>query len=461
MLPIAVKKRSLVRVSKEDDVTKHKATVSKAWTPTAKKTAKATGAKTPVAERNAAVSKLKAETVKNISKPGRYSDGRGLFLNVTPSGSRSWVLRYSVAGKRRSIGLGSYPKVSLTQARQVASLYKEDARARRDPATGRYRPPAPTFGEAATEVHALNRARWSSEHHARFWLHSLVLHAAPLWDKPLNMIEPRDVIACLAPKWTEKPETMRRVRQRIQKVMRWGMAHEFIDSNPAGERISAALPAQPRTKAPLAAVHYLDVPDALATVRSSQATEATKACIDFVVLTAVRSGEARKAIWDEVDLDAAVWTVPAERMKRRVVHRVPLSTGALDALDRAKWVRDGSGLIFPSAQRPGHSMSAETLLKALRDHGISATVHGFRSAFKTWAIECADTTWAATEAALAHRIGNQTEAAYVRGDLFEKRRVLMEQWAKHVDVRRTTVADPEAARQRRESRLLGELGRRE
>ncbi len=403
-------------------------------------------------------SRLNALAVKSLRAPGRHSDGNGLFLNVTPAGSKSWVLRYSVAGQRRDIGLGSYPGVSLARARELARDRREAAEARRDPATGRYRPPAPTFGEAAREVHALNRARWSSEHHAKFWLHSLVLHAAPLWDKPLNMIEPRDVIACLAPKWTENPETMRRVRQRIQKVMRWGMAHEFIDSNPAGERISAALPPQPRTKAPLAAVHYLDVPDALATIRSSQATEATKACIDFIVLTAVRSGEARKAIWDEVDLDAAVWTVPAERMKRRIVHRVPLSTGALDALDRAKWVRDGSGLIFPSAQRPGHPMSAETLLKALRDHGISATVHGFRSSFKTWAIECADTTGAVTEAALAHRIGNQTEAAYVRGDLFEKRRVLMEQWAKHVEVRRTTVAGPEAARQRREARLLREWG---
>ena len=425
-------------------VSKHNSTVSRA--------------KTPVAERNAAVKKLNAETVKSITKPGRYSDGNGLYLNVTPTGSKSWVLRYSIAGQRQSIGLGSYPEVGLTQARRLTGAYREDAKALRDPVTGRYRPPTPTFAEAAREVHALNRARWSSEHHANFWLRSLELHAAPLWDMRLSMIEPRDVIACLQPQWTEKAETMRRVRQRITTVMRWGMAHDFIDINPAGEKISAALPPQPRRKSPLAAVHYLDLPDALATIRSSQATEASKACIDFIVLTAARSGEARLATWDEVDLNAAVWTVPAERMKRRIVHRVPLSTGAIDVLERARRVRDGSGLIFPSAQRPGHPMPAETLLKALRDHGISQTVHGFRSAFKTWAIECADTTWAVTEAALAHQVGNQTEAAYVRGDLFEKRRVLMEEWAQHVAVHRTEVADPEAARQRREARFLKELG---
>ena len=378
------------------------------------------------------VSKLNAAVVKGIQASGRHADGNGLSLNVTPSGSKSWVLRYTVAGRRRNVGLGSYPEVGLAEARRLAREHREAVEARRDSVTGKWRPPAPTFSEAAREVHALNRARWSSEHHANFWLRSLELHAAPLWDMKLDAIEPRDVIACLQPSWTTKAETMRRVRQRIQSVMRWGMAHDFIDANPAGERISAALPPQPRVNAPLAAVHYLDLPDALATIRSSRATEASKACIGFIVLTAARSGEARHATWDEVDLDAAVWTIPASRMKRRLVHRVPLSTSALDVLDRAKSVQDGSGLIFPSALRPGCTMPAETLLKVLRDHGIEATVHGFRSAFKTWAVEMSDASWAVTEAALSHRVGDATEASYVRGDMFEKRRILMEQWAQHV-----------------------------
>ena len=378
------------------------------------------------------MSKLNTAVVKSIKGPGRHADGGGLYLNVTPSGSKSWVLRYSVVGRRRNVGLGSYPRVGIAEARRLAREHRDAAEARRDPATGRYRPPAPTLGEAAREVHALNRSRWSNEHHANFWLRSIELHAAPLWDMKLDAIEPRDVIACLQPAWTTKAETMRRVRQRIQSVMRWGMAHDFIDSNPAGERISAALPPQPRGKVPFAAVHYLDLPDALTTIRSSSATGPTKSCIEFIVLTAARSGEARLATWGEVDCDAAIWTVPAERMKRRVVHRVPLSTSALEVLDRAKAVQDGSGLIFASAQRPGHPMPAETLLKALRDRGIEATVHGFRSAFKTWAIETSDSSWAVTEAALSHRVGDATEASYVRGDMFEKRRILMEQWAQHL-----------------------------
>ena len=391
-------------------------------------------AKPPVAKLNVAI-------IKALKKPGRHSDGDGLFLNVTPRGSKSWVLRYTIAGRRRDIGLGSYPGVGLADARQLAREHKEAAEARRDPVTGRYRPPTPTFAEAAREVHSLNRARWSSEHHANFWLRSLELHAAALWDMRLDMIEPRDVIACLQPMWTEKPETMRRVRQRIVTVMRWGMAHDFIDINPAGEKISAALPAQPRVRRHLRAVHYLALPDVLSTIRNSQASPSVKGCIEFIALTAARSGEARLATWDEIDMAGAVWTVPAERMKRRVTHRVPLSARAMELLEAALGLRDGSNHIFPSPLRPGHPLPAETLLKSLRDHGVDATVHGLRSAFKTWAIEMSDATWAMTEAALAHRIGDATEAAYVRGDLFTRRRALMEQWAQHL---RTHVADVDA-----------------
>ena len=393
-------------------------------------------------------SKLTALEVKAITEPGRHADGNGLFLNVTPGGAKSWVLRYTVAGRRRSVGLGSYPEVGLADARELVREYKDAAQARRDPVTGRYRPPAPTFAEAARKVHALNRARWSSEHHANFWLRSLELHAAPLWDKRLDTIMPSDVITCLQPLWTEKPETMRRVRQRIQKVMRWGMAHDFIDFNPAGEKISEALPAQPRVKHHLRAVHYLDLPGVLSTIRNSQASMAVKGCIEFLALTAARSGEARFATWDEIDMAGAAWTVPAERMKRRIIHRVPLSARAMQVLETALDLRDGSGFIFPSPLRPGRPLPAETLLKSLRDHGVDATVHGMRSAFKTWAIEMSDATWAMTEAALAHRIGDATEAAYVRGDLFARRRALMEQWAQHL---RTDIGSDRLAEQPRRS----------
>lgn len=369
------------------------------------------------------MSRFNEAAVKHLKEPGRYADGDGLYLNVTRTGTKSWLVRYSINARRREVGLGSYPKVGLAEARQLASERRAAAKWRSEP---------PTFADAAARVHALNRARWSSEHHANFWLRSLELHAAGLWDMRLDAIRPVDVIACLEPQWTTKSETMRRVRQRIQTVLRWGMAHGYIAANPAGEIITAALPPQPRVQQHLRAVHYLDVPAVLAVLRSSQASGAVKCCMEFLVLTAARSGEARLATWNEVDASAGMWTVPAKRMKRRIAHRVPLSGRALEVLENAKSLHDGSGYLFPSPLRPGHPLPPETLLKSLRDHNIDATVHGFRSTFKTWAIECSDASWAATEAALAHRIGDQTEASYVRGDLFEKRRALMEQWAEHL-----------------------------
>ena len=376
--------------------------------------------------------RLTAAAVRNITKPGRHADGEGLYLNVRGSGSKSWLQRVNVGGRRRELGLGPYPRVSLAEARRAAASNRADAAGQRDPFTGRRRPAPPTFAEAAASVHAMNRARWSSDHHANFWLRSLELHAAAIWDMKLDEICPTDVIECLAPMWTVKPETMRRVRQRVQTVFRWGMAYGYIGTNPAGEMISAALPTQPRVKAHLASVHYLDLPDTLATVRSSGAADASKTCIEFIVLTAARSGEARLATWAEIDQESATWTVPASRMKRRITHRVPLSAMALSVLEDAKAIHDGSGLIFPSPRRPGMTMPADTLVKVLRDNGINATVHGFRSSFKTWAIERSDANWAVTEAALSHQVGDATESAYVRGDLFAKRRALMDQWAQYV-----------------------------
>ena len=244
--------------------------------------------------------------------------------------------------------------MSLARARQLAYENRAAATEGRDP---RLKQPValamPTFGEAATKVHAMNRPRWSNEHHAKFWLRSLEMHAAPIWRMPLDAIGPADVIACLEHAWTTKPETMRRVRQRMQTVMRWGMAHQFIESNPAGEIISAALPTQPKVQQNLRAVHYLDLPDVLSTIRRSQASDAVKGCIEFIALTAARSGEARLAVWDEFDLSSAVWTVPAERMKRRVTHRVPLSARAVEVIEGALELRDGSNYVFPSPLRPG------------------------------------------------------------------------------------------------------------
>lgn len=368
--------------------------------------------------------------------PGKHADGGGLTLVVKPSGRRSWVARVTADGKRRDIGLGAYPSVGLDEARRRAAEVRARAMlvdGRDVPSLTRQIAAVPTFVQAASAVHALNAPRWRNTRHSREWLDSLYRHAGPLLDVPVDRITRAHVLEVLHPIWHDKPETARRVRQRIRTVLSYAMAlHEHIPSNAAGDGIDAALPPMPRVRRHQRALHYRDVPDALTTVAACSSSDAAKLCLRFLVLTATRSAEARGARWSEIEEADAAWRIPAERMKSGVEHRVPLSSQALDALDAAREIRDGSGLVFPSPLKPGHPLSWQTLLKLLRTNELDCTVHGFRSSFKTWAIEATTTPWAVGEAALAHVVGNSTEAAYVRGDLFEQRRKLMAGWANFV-----------------------------
>ena len=275
--------------------------------------------------------------------------------------------------------------------------------------------------------------RWRNKHAANEWLASLERYAFDsIGEVPLQRIERSDIIAVLSPIWTTKPETARRVRQRIRKVMQYGMAHGWVETNPAGEAIDGALPSMPKVKNHQRALPYSEVPAALDKVAQSQASDASKLCLRFLVLTAVRSGEARGARWAEIDVETATWTIPAERMKANGEHRVPLSRQALDTLLVTKSLIDGSSLVFPSPLRRGEPLSWQALLKLLRTYQVDMTVHGFRSAFKTWCIEQTATPWAVGEAALAHVVGNSVEAAYVRSDLFDQRRQPMQDWANYV-----------------------------
>ena len=248
---------------------------------------------------------------------------------------------------------------------------------------------------------------------------------------PLDRIDRGAVLQVLTPLWTTRPETARRVRQRMRTVFLWAMAHDFMKTNPAGEAIDGALPAMPKVKEHLRALPYQEVGEALEAVESSQASVAAKLCFRFLVLTAARSGEARGATWDEIDLEGKEWRIPSQRMKAGMDHRVPLSRQALDLLHEASALRDATGLVFPSPLKPGSPMSDVTLAKVLRSVGLAerATIHGFRSSFKNWTLEQTDTPWAVSEAALAHSLGNATEQAYARSDLFERRRALMQLWA--------------------------------
>ena len=378
---------------------------------------------------------LSATRAKALKDPGRYADSGGLHLYISKAGRKSWVQRITIDRRRRDIGLGAFPSFGLAQAREKAADNRAAVAEGRDPVAEKHSPALPTFREAARAVHAANKPRWRNDRHSASWLQTLERHAMPtLGNTPLDRIDRGAVLRVLTPIWTTRPETARRVRQRMRTVFRWGMAHGFMEGNPAGEAIDGALAPMPKVKAHLRTLQYQDVSKALETVALSQASVAAKQCFRFLVLTAARSGEARGATWDEIDIAGQEWRIPSRRMKAGMEHRVPLSRQALDVLGEAMVLRDESGLVFPSPLKAGAPMSDMTLTKILRAVGLAdrATVHGFRSSFKDWTLEQTDTPWAVSEAALAHFLGNATEQAYARSDLFERRRALMQLWADYL-----------------------------
>ena len=340
---------------------------------------------------------LSATRAKALTDPGRYSDGGGLHLYISNAGRKSWVQRVTIDRRRRDIGLGAFPSVSLAQAREKAAGNRAAVAEGRDPLAKKHSPAMPTFREAARAVHEANKPRWRNARHIAGWLQTLERHAMPTLDNtPLDRIDRGAVLQVLTPLWTTRPETARRVRQRMRTVFLWAMAHDFMKTNPAGEAIDGALPAMPKVKEHLRALPYQEVGEALEAVESSQASVAAKLCFRFLVLTAARSGEARGATWDEIDLEGKEWRIPSQRMKAGMDHRVPLSRQALDLLHEASALRDATGLVFPSPLKPGSPLSDVTLAKVLRSVGLAerATIHGFRSSFKNWTLEQTDTPWA-------------------------------------------------------------------
>ena len=373
--------------------------------------------------------------VKALARPGRYGDGGTLYLVVAPSGSKSWVQRLTVDGRRRDLGLGGYPLVTLAEAREQAFDNRRQARRGRDPLSDRRRARTPTFEQASARALEANRARWRNAKTAAHWTVSMAKHAYPVFGtRRVDQIGREDVLRVLTPIWTSKPELARKVRQRIRATLQWAMAHGYVEHNVAGEAIDGALPAMPAVAAHYRALPYEDVGRALELIEASGASQSAKACLRLVALTACRSGKARGATWDEVDLESREWRIPASRMKAAAEHRVPLSEAALAVVESVQPLRNPSKLLFPSPQRPGRPLSDMALTKILRDTGLAdrATVHGFRTSFRTWASECTSVPHAVAEMALAHAVGSSVERSYARSDLFDKRRGLMERWAQYV-----------------------------
>lgn len=369
--------------------------------------------------------------IKSLTEPGRHADGQGLYIQVAPGGSKSWINRIVINGKRREIGLGGFPAVSLSKAREKAQENKRLVASGVDPTAKKERRVVPTFAEAARECHQGNVPRWRNKRHAKAWLATLEKYAFPVMGNlPVNQIEKSHVLAALTPIWGSKQETARRVRQRIRTTFKWAMAHDFVENNPAGEAIDGALPPMPKFKAHFKAVPYQEVPEAMRTVADSNATLAVKLCFEFAVYTAARSGEARGATWEEMRLEAREWRIPASRMKAGEEHRVPLSQPAMDILAQAAALRDDSGLVFPSPT--GKMLSDSTVSKLLRENAVDGVPHGFRSSFRDWAEENTDASWAAMEKSLAHTVGSDAERSYARSDLMDQRRKLMDAWAEYL-----------------------------
>lgn len=380
---------------------------------------------------------LTANMLRGSLKPGRHHDGDGLFLNVTPTGARSWICRVQKSGRRRDIGLGSAKKVSLAQARQRAAEVRSQVEAGIDPVLQRKKAEGiPTFREAAAAVYAENKKSWKNKKHRGQWLTSLQTYAFPkIGDVAVSDIESSHVRDVLIAIWLEKNETARRVRQRIGMVIDWAIAKNYRAHPLPMNAINKSLPKVRNRQNHLAALHYSKVAAFVGKLRERESIG--RLAFEFLILTAARSGEVRGALWSEIDLTERTWTIPAERMKADVEHVVPLSDAALDVLRRARVHKeDDNDLVFPGT-RHGKPMSDMTLTKICRDANIDAVPHGFRSSFRDWVSEETDFDRDVAEMALAHTIANPVEAAYRRGKLLQKRRKLMNLWADYCAVTRT------------------------
>ncbi len=379
--------------------------------------------------------RLNLRAVKALEKPGMHADGGGLYLRITPAGSRTWAFVYQWHGVRKQISLGPCSVVSLGDARD-----KRDE-ARRSVAGG-IDPAAPviavdsgmTFGQEADALIASLEKSWKNPKHRQQWRNTLATYCAPIWDKPVAAIETTDVLDVLAPIWSEVPETASRLRGRIERILDAAKVKGLrAGDNPArwGGHLKVTLPKRKaRAVRHHPALAYAEAPKFVAALkhRISMAARA----LEFLILTAARTNEVLGTTWSEVDLDKKVWTVPADRMKMGVEHRVPLTAPAIVVLEAMRvFSDDPNAFIFPG--RDGKKLSNMCMEMLLRRMSYDDfTVHGFRSSFRDWAGEETEHPREVAEAALAHQVGTTVERSYRRGDALAKRRKLMEEWAEFI-----------------------------
>lgn len=376
------------------------------------------------------INRLSARAVATITAPGRHADGGNLFLVVDKSGAKRWVFLTRSGGKQREYGLGSVQSVSLAAARELAAQYRAMIAQGLDPKAARQAPaPIPTFSVFTTEWLNENESQWRNAKHRAQWRMTLDVYAAPLSNMTLDEIGTDDILGVLKPIWKEKPETASRLRGRIERLLDAAKAKGFRSGeNPARWRghLANLLPARQKlSRGHHSAMPFKDVPAFLVRLRDSGSMASM--ALQFLILTAGRSGEVLGAKWDEIDFDSAVWSLSASRMKAGRDHRVPLSSPAVQLLGALKDV-SVSEYIFPG-QRSGRPLANMALHMQLRRMKCTYTPHGFRSSFRDWCGECTEYPRELAEQALAHVVGDMTERAYRRGDALERRRQLMEDWS--------------------------------
>ena len=382
---------------------------------------------------------LTAIEVKRLTTPGLHPVGTvaGLRLDVKPSGTKSWVLRTMVGTRRAEIGLGGYPTVTLAQAWEAAREALREIKAGNDPTAQRAAARVTiewTFKKTAEAYIEAHRPGWKNAKHAQQWENTLSTYVYPVCgSKHVRDVSKADVLAVIEPMWSTKNETMVRVRNRIELVLAYAMqrGHRPEALNPARWRgnLDAVLPKPSKVndRQHFEAVPIDAMPKFMTTLREVAGTSAR--ALEFSVLTVARTGSVRAATWDQIDLDARVWNIPAASMKAGRAHRVPLSDAAVELL-KALPTFEGVDWVFPG--RSNNQLSDMSLTQTMRRMGLTAVPHGFRSTFSDWCAERTSTPAEVREMALAHAIGDQTEAAYRRGDLFDKRRALMAEWAKFI-----------------------------
>lgn len=399
-----------------------------------------------------AIHKLTDVKAKAEKKPGRHADGGGLYLNVSPAGTKSWLFMWTRAASRREMGLGSYPLVSLAKARAKAADCRLAVEDGRDPIAEKQKVAEPTFGECADLYIANVKSEWRNAKHEYQWNQTLTMFCTAIRSKRVSEISTDDILKVLAPIWQTKAETASRLRGRIERVLEFAKVKGWREGeNPAAWRgnLRNLLPKRQKLqRGHQPAMNYADIPAFMTRLRESEAMAAR--VLEFTILTVARSGEALGATWREIDLASKVWTVPKERMKAGHSHSVPLSKAALALLTNLHATRQGEFVFTRDGKKPLSNMAMMMLLRRMKLTEI--TVHGFRSSFRDWCGDATSFPREVAEAALAHKVGDSVERAYRRSDALEKRRTLMEAWAEYLD---TTKADNIVPLQRKSSNPQG------